>query len=264
MSGISRLILSAIAAAAFVPSLSTAQPAPPDATRQAAERITGFINGYNDGDCFFVTVAQATETTAVLEAYGSSLRPGTKLDAEFARQIGFEAHIDFHFVAPAQCPALNFLSRMQNRQQGMGPRLDISTSERRVGGVLTGTIADFGNRTLSLFMVANDGNIYNLTSRLETADDTKSFSVAMLQVNPATPQPHLLLAVVGSNLLETSRSELRLPANSRSFSLKRRRTGSRSTSPASTSSSRISPNQGSGDGRTTPICARADSAVPPM
>jgi hypothetical protein len=213
MSGISRLILSAIAAAAFVPSLSAAQPAPPDATSQAAARVTGFINGYDGGDCFFVTAAKTTETTAVLEAYGSSLRPATKLDAEFARQIGFEAHIDFHYITPAQCPAVTFLSRMQNRQQGMGPRLDISTSERRVGSVLTGTIANFGNRTLSLFMVANDGNIYNLTSRLETAGDTKSFSVAMLQVHPATPQPQLLLAMVGSNLLETSSSELRLPAD---------------------------------------------------
>jgi serine/threonine-protein kinase len=211
MSGISRLILSAIAATAFVPSLSAAQPAPPDATHQAAERITRFINGYDGGDCFFVTVAKATETTAVLEAYGSVR--GTKLDAEFARQIGFEAHIEFHYVTPAQCPALNFLSRTQTRQQGMGPRLDISTSERPVGDVLTGTIADFGSRTLSLLVVANDGKIYNLTSRLKTADDTKSFSVAMRQINPAPPQPQLLLAVVGSNLLETSSSELRLPAD---------------------------------------------------
>jgi serine/threonine-protein kinase len=135
------------------------------------------------------------------------------LDAEFARQIGFEAHIEFHQVTPAQCPAVTFLSRMQNRQQGMGPRLDISTSERRVGGVLTGTIADFGNRTLSLLMIANDGNIYNLTSRLKTAGDIKSFSVQMRQVSAATPQPQLVFGVVGSNLLETSSSELRLPAD---------------------------------------------------
>jgi hypothetical protein len=183
--------------------LSIAQPATSvlDTSIDHAERITRFINSYDGGDCFFITPLNVTADTVTIEGYGNSVAAFEKLDGEFRRQNGFEARIAVHVVTTAQCAAVNFLSRMQ-RQHRPALRLDFSIIPMRVGSMLTGAVADFGNQNVELLLVANDGFVYNLTGRLKATGDTKSFSIAMMQIDSGRAQPQLLLAVSGSKRLQ--------------------------------------------------------------
>jgi serine/threonine-protein kinase len=196
----------------FLPGLSAAQPdrSVLDRPTDPAGQITRFVNNYDGGKCFFVTVVKVTETTTettvILDGYGNSLVPFASLDAAF-HQIGVEAKIGFHQITPSQCSAANFLWRSRN-QQGIVPHLDLVETKLRHGSMLTGTVANFGNRDVNLLMVADDGMVYNLTDRLTPAGDTKSFSVNMRQVNPGWPQPQLIFAVVASEPLEVLRPVL--------------------------------------------------------
>jgi hypothetical protein len=209
MSQMPKFITHAIVAVSvsLLPGLSAAQPTTLLGTPvDPPEQITRFINNYNGGDCFFVTPVRVTEGNAILEGYGSSVAPFENFGYEFKRQNGFDASITAHQVTLAQCAAVNFLLRMRN-QHGIAPRLDLVANVQRGGrvdfSVVTGTVADFGNRNVDLLMVADDGIVYNLTGRLKAAGDTKSFSVAMQRrVDREPAQPQLVVAVVGNKPLE--------------------------------------------------------------
>jgi hypothetical protein len=81
-----------------------------DRPTDPAGQIVRFVNNYDGGDCFFVTVVKVTETTAFLDGYGKSVIPFGLLD-EALHQHGIDANIGFHQVAPLQCAAVNFLWR---------------------------------------------------------------------------------------------------------------------------------------------------------
>jgi hypothetical protein len=78
-----------------------------DAPIDPVGQIIRFIKTYDGGDCFFVTPVRVTETTAILEGYGSSVLAFETLDYKFRHQYGFEASIRAHIVAPEKCAAVN-------------------------------------------------------------------------------------------------------------------------------------------------------------
>jgi hypothetical protein len=164
------------------------------------DQITRFVNAYDGGDCFFVTPVSIAEHQATLEGYGSTVAPFEKLGNEFKRNIGFEAFIRAHRVAPAQCAAVNFLSRVRNQRDPV-PSLDLSATVLRGGEALTGTVADFGS-PLVLLLVADDGSVRNLTNVLRTTGNTKSFSVQVQSSGSERAQPNLLLAIAENKPLD--------------------------------------------------------------
>jgi hypothetical protein len=164
-------------------------------------QITQFVNAYDGGDCFFVGPVSIAEHQATLEGYGSTVAPFEKLGNEFKRNIGFEAFIRAHRVAPAQCAAVNFLSRARNRL-GLVPSLDLRVTALRGGEALSGTVADFGSQELVLLLVADDGSVRNLTNVLRTTGNTKSFSVQVQSSGYQRAQPNLLLAIAENKPLD--------------------------------------------------------------
>jgi hypothetical protein len=165
------------------------------------DQINRFVNAYDGGNCFFVTSVSVAEHQATLEGYGSTVAPFEKLGNEFKRNIGFEAFIHAHRVAPAQCVAVNFLSRVRN-QRGPVPSLDLSATALRGGEALTGTVAEFGSREVALLLVADDGSMRNLTNMLRTTANTKSFSIQVQNSGSERAQPNLLIAIAENKPLE--------------------------------------------------------------
>src|SRR5258708_4920064 len=169
--------------------------------KERISQINRFVNAYDGGDCFFATPISVGEHMATLEGYGSVIAPFEALSDKFKREIGFEAFIRAHRVAPQQCAAVNFLSRMRN-QRAPVPSLDFSSPALRGGDALTGTVADFGNREVTLLLVADDGSVRNLTNMLRTTANTKSFNIQVQKSGRERAQPNLLLAIAESKPLE--------------------------------------------------------------
>jgi hypothetical protein len=165
------------------------------------DQINRFVDAYDGGDCFFATPVLVAEHQATLEGYGSAVAPFEMLGNEFKRNFGFEAFIRAHRVTPAQCGAVNFLSRMRN-QRGRVPRLDVGSTTLHSGETLTGTIADFGNREVALLLVADDGSVRDLTNTLRTTANGRSFSIPVQKSGSERAEPDLLLAIAASKLLD--------------------------------------------------------------
>jgi hypothetical protein len=162
------------------------------------ERIMHFVNAFDGGDCFFAAPVAISEREAILDGYSSdgSLTPFKALDSQFHRDFGFAAFIGVHQVTQAQCAAVDFLHRA-GKQQAITPRLEIDDA-KLAEGVLSGSVAGSGAGHVDLILIADDGTVYNLTSRLAAMHDKKTFDVNLPR---ARGGPQLLLTVVSSTSL---------------------------------------------------------------
>ena len=170
-------------------------PAPPPAGLDPAARITGYINQYDGGDCFFIMPVAVSETAATIEGYGASVAPFNTLDEAFRRANGFEADIGVRQVTAAQCPAITALGRLRG-ERAAAPRLELSAYNLRGGESMTGTVDHYGNRQLELLLVSDNGSVYVLTGLLKGAPDGRTFNIRMQRTDGgAGAQPQLLMAI---------------------------------------------------------------------
>jgi hypothetical protein len=213
------LVWPPIHVATHSPDLGSTDPRKPESTGEPVRppadlrtRITEFLDGYSGGDCFYVEPVTVGSDDAYLEGLGTSPSPSEApaafelLDREFERQFGFEARIGVHWVAPEQCPAVNFLSRTR-KQPGTPPRLDIDVSGLRGAPrtALTGSVAEFRDRHIELVVITDDGYVVNVTEHIGPTGNTFSFNP--VRNNPGPPRPQLLFAIASSKPLQA----LKLP-----------------------------------------------------
>ena len=199
------------------PSLTPAQPAPAQTaappskgpTEMAAlqpvgraEQIARYINGYDGGDCFFVTPRSVSASAARIDGYGANAAPFQRLDDAFKSAHGFEADIELRQVTAAQCPALSFVARLRH-QRDRAPQLQIAETTLRSGQALTGTIQAGGNRSVQLLLVSDEGAVQDLSGLLKRAGENYTFNLRMQRTGTPGAQPQLLLAVSSERPLET-------------------------------------------------------------
>ena len=194
------------------PSLTPAQPATPGTSTKdlaalqpavgRAEQITHYINGYDGGDCFFITPNTVSASAARIDGYGANAAPFQRLDDAFKSAHGFEADIEVRQVTAAQCPALSFVSRLRHQRDRV-PQLQIGETALRSGQALTGSIQAGANRSVQLLLVSDEGNVQDLSGLLRRAGDGYSFNLRMQRTGAPGAQPQLLIAVAGERPLET-------------------------------------------------------------
>ena len=192
-------------------SLNPAEPAAPTAPAAApagsaaVEKIRSYIDQYDGGDCFFVTAVAISDTAAALEGFAASTKPFVTLDTDFQRTIGFEADIGVRQVTQPQCPAISFLGRLRG-ERARAPRLDIDKDKLRNGDVLTGMVDRYGDRTIDLVLISDDGLVHYVSQLLKAGTDAKTFKIGMRRTDGGSGrQPQLLLAIASTSPLATLR-----------------------------------------------------------
>jgi hypothetical protein len=96
---------------------------------------------------------------------------------------------------------VSFLFRTRN-QPGAAPRLDIVTSAlRQASPVLSGFVAEFGDRHVAVLLITDDGYVLSATEHLKPAGNGKSFTLT-LGKTPGPPRPQLVFAIASSKPLE--------------------------------------------------------------
>jgi serine/threonine protein kinase len=175
------------------PSASTG---PSDSPASRTDGIKRYVKRYNGGDCFFVTPVAIGDTNASLEGFGVSTRAFELLDDAFKKQIGFAADIGVRQVTPQQCPAINFLAHLPDRPS-RPPRIDIDKMRLASQDTLNGSVDQYGNRAVQLFLVGARGNINPIP--LRDGIDAKTFALRIRPTGDAS-EPVLLMAVAGDGL----------------------------------------------------------------
>ena len=191
---------------------TTTKPPPENPNR--SDVVRRFIQQYDGGDCFFITPVAIGASDAVVEGFGASTAPFDLLDRTFKKSQGFEASIGIRLVTPPQCPAVTFLNRL--RVDGSrAPRISLASVKLRRGEALAGNVENFANRVVELLLVADDGQVQNISYLLKPGTDALSFSldVARSDTTPGSNVPQLLMAVTTPRVLDSLRQPRPTPAD---------------------------------------------------
>jgi serine/threonine-protein kinase len=198
-------------------------PLPGDARKDAAipveppvrsDVVRRFVQQYDGGDCFFVTPVAIGASAAVLEGFGASTTPFDSLDKAFKKSQGFEASIGVRLVTPPQCPAVTFLNRLRG-DAARSPRISLGSIKLRPGEVLAGNVENFANRVVELLLIADDGQVQNVSYLLQPGTDALSFSTEIPRADDASGSnvPQLIMAVTTPRVLDSLRQPRPTPAD---------------------------------------------------
>ena len=194
-------------APATMPKLPIDSPARSDLVRR-------YIQQYDGGDCFFITPVAIGTSAAVVEGFGASTAPFELLDKTFKKSQGFEASIGIRLVTPPQCPAVTFLSRLRG-DGSHAPRISLGSVKLRPGESLAGNVENFANRVVELLLIADDGQVQNISYLLKPGTDALSFSIDVPRSDnaPGSNVPQLLMAVTTPRVLDSLRQPRPTPAD---------------------------------------------------
>ncbi|MFD1881852.1 protein kinase domain-containing protein [Paracoccus pacificus] len=104
-------------------------------------------------------------------------------------------------VLAVQCPAVDFVRALAGRTAAP-PVLSLDSQKLVGDGTVVGRLTDTGGRATWLFLVSSEGQVHDLSPRLQTAADgsqTFSFNMALKPGSGATPQ--MIVAVVADQPL---------------------------------------------------------------
>jgi serine/threonine protein kinase len=156
-------------------------------------------------ECFLAVPPPTADGRAALEVYAASTADIDRFQADFKRTSGpLDAAISRQPITAAQCPTLSFLSRLRGAA-GVPPRLDVGATVVRSGSAMSGSVSGIGDRAIELLLIADDGLVYNITSRLAGAGDSRSFSVIIKLVESGMAKPQLVLAIAAARPLASLR-----------------------------------------------------------
>jgi serine/threonine-protein kinase len=197
--------------------LAPPEKIPPPAPRLSSlDRIRGYIEQYDGGNCFFIVPVALGERAATIEGFGASDEPFRKFDSEFKAANGFEADIGVRQVTEQQCPAIAFLAKLHSKD-ARALHLDIDREYLRSGDVLSGIVDHYGVQNVDLVLVSDAGIVQNVSNLLKPGTDAKTFKIGIRRADTSSGrQPQLLVAIV---LSEAEKSAIRISATARYFML---------------------------------------------
>ncbi len=179
-----------------------------------SDLVSRFIQQYDGGDCFFITPVAIGASLVRVEGFGASTAPFDLLDRAFKKSQGFEASIGIRLVTPSQCPAVTFLNRLRG-DSTRAPRISLGSVKLRPGEPLAGSVENFANRVVELLLIADDGQVQNMSYLLKPGTDALWFSIDLPRSDnsPGSNVPQLLMAVTTPRVLDSLRQPRPTPAD---------------------------------------------------
>ena len=164
------------------------------ALKEAVETFTG-------GACFYVRVVEVSNDRITVEGFGSSQDPFIRLETAIKDTFGVEPKIDVRPISQEQCHVASFLTQLRPYEK-LNPKLELFDDRITGSEKLPGAVTDISDDALSLFMVANNGVVYNLGPLMTRRGERAEFNVDLGSKHPPDPYPHLVLAVVNSGHID--------------------------------------------------------------
>ncbi|TRW99618.1 serine/threonine protein kinase [Paracoccus sp. M683] len=161
----------------------------------------GFLAEFDLGAC-----AQVQRTVSGMDAgklaalADREIDYGPLLDA-YGSRFSARPELIASRVTPEQCTAVDFVRRLQGRAE-RPPVMSLDAASLSEGGTVAGRVRDAQGRTIWLFLVAADGGLHDLSSRLTAqADGSFTFSFGLALQGLGEPSPQLIVALASRNPL---------------------------------------------------------------
>lgn len=155
--------------------MNVPKPAVPPPAAAAAEQVT-WVSAFNGGDCFYATVTSATDKSAAIEGFGTSVPPFEQLLGEFQAKFHVEPDISVRLIQPTQCGITDFL-RFMGASTADRPQLVLDQTSVPDGSPIDGTLVTHGGLVSSVILIDHRGIAFNLDDRVVVQADKATFSI---------------------------------------------------------------------------------------
>lgn len=166
---------------------------PDDVVNRAAALVSA-VDEFRGGECFYAAATNVSDASLAVEGFGLETQPFETLDKTIQDSFGIEPSIGLRQVAAQQCAVVEFLAGIRDRE-GSKPALDLSNDWIRSGDSLSGTVSNLGDKNTSIFLIDNEGVVYNLGRHLERTGDEGRFNIKLVDQAPRQASPQLILIV---------------------------------------------------------------------
>jgi len=175
------------------------QPLPPtsgfDQGEWKRKRLLATLLKADLGECGALMPRQISADAAQLEAFGRDSQVFENFDRWFRDATGVEPDVLFRQLAPAQCPAVAFLSRSLGDGTGL-PGVNVKKAVLGRDDILTGFISA-SHAVVELLIVDDEGRAYNVTARMRPGGNERTFAMRVQAGGGGTKA--LLVLAVGSD-----------------------------------------------------------------
>ncbi|MEM1046348.1 MAG: protein kinase [Pseudomonadota bacterium] len=166
---------------------------PDDVVNRAAALVSA-VDDFRGGECFYAAATNVSDASLSVEGFGLQKQPFETLDKTIQDSFGIEPSIGLRQVAAQQCAVVEFLAGIRDRE-GTKPALDLSNDWIKSGDSLSGTVSNLGSKTTSIFLIDNEGVVYNLGRHLERTGDEGRFNIKLVDQAPRQASPQLILII---------------------------------------------------------------------
>lgn len=170
---------------------------PPETVVNRAATLMETVDNFDGGRCFHAAASDVGGNSLVIEGFGLTRDPFVKLEQAVRDAHGVEPKIGLRQIVESQCAIVDFLNGVRSLEKSK-PVLDLSNDWIKSGDSLRGSVSRIGDKIVSIFLIDNEGVVYNLGPHLKRIDDKAEFNIKLVELAPRDPLPQLILTVASS------------------------------------------------------------------
>jgi serine/threonine protein kinase len=175
------------------PPVAPADPAKPAvASLSPADQAVAFLRNFDGGACFLARPFGASSDSIAIQGIGADKATFERFYKAFIDDVGVEPALTVRLIGAAECPAVDLIRAGGSEP----PKIDLAGYDVGRGKPLAGTISNLAGRRLDLLLVANDGKVYRLDSRVQPGGANATFSQQMTADAASANVLQMVLAVV--------------------------------------------------------------------
>jgi serine/threonine protein kinase len=174
--------------------VAMALPAAPIASMDQVSERLDWLQNFAGGDCFFARPIAATADVMSIEGMSQSVDAFIRLEDAFKSRFDFEPNIEVRSIQPSQCSVANFLNQ---QFRGRHPTVKIKLNSDRVksGQPLSGSIEGLQKVHTLLYLIDNDGYVYQIDQFLKREQQTGRFSIKLVELAGRQPLAQVMLVL---------------------------------------------------------------------
>lgn len=181
------------------PAVVTPEPASPDQENLRGElgeigARLAWVREYNGGDCFFARGTAAGAKEIRIEGIGMNNAEFSALERDFTGEFGFEPGIEVRPIVERQCGITQFLSGMAVDALPT-VRMELNSDRLKSGDSLQGKLSGLTKPNTVLYLVDNDGFVYQIDQFLKRDGDQGTFNIKLVELATRDPLPQVVIAL---------------------------------------------------------------------
>jgi serine/threonine-protein kinase len=156
--------------------------------------ITKWVADYNGGDCFFAHLTTSDPKAVAIEAVSLAPKAIEDFKAAYKTRFGSDPKIEQKSIVERQCAVAQFLRDMV-KQSASAMEFKLAKDKLKSGDPLSGQIEGLSKPNSLLYLIDNDGFVYQIDQFLKRTGDKGSFRFKLVELKSREPLPQIVIVL---------------------------------------------------------------------